>query len=141
MLFRSHEAVSVQAWGRLSRYHAVLTARSAILLAAWFSFSAGCSISGPAPQASFRAASPNDRMRAAVEAGTDRDASAVADLIDMLDAADPGARVVAVWALRRITGQNHGYDAAAHPGDRAEAAARWAQWYALADSNAEATGG
>ena len=84
----------------------------------------------PAPEPSFYAANPADRVRAADDAGDSRDERAVPDLINQLESDDPAQRAAAVASLREITGQDHGYEWWAGEAERQAAAARWAAWYA-----------
>lgn len=87
---------------------------------------AGCvsrekpSITADDPQAQ------NEWIAEAVDKG---DWSAVPGLIELLDSSDPAERLVAIGALRSITGENHGYRIADPPAIRAQAADRWAAWW------------
>ncbi|MBM4107534.1 MAG: hypothetical protein FJ255_01765 [Phycisphaerae bacterium] len=101
-------------------------AHPAVLLVpvAWL---AGCF--GPAPQG-FDSPEPGRRIEAAVRAAERGDRSASRPLISMLDSDDPAARLVAIRALERITGQTLGYDHAAPEGDRRRAVERWMAWEA-----------
>jgi hypothetical protein len=48
----------------------------------------------------------------------------------MLDSDDPAARLVAIRALERITGQTLGYDHAGPEHERRLAVERWMEWEA-----------
>lgn len=50
-------------------------------------------------------------------------------LIRRLEDEDPAARGAALEALRRTTGEDHGFDPAAPDGERAKALARWEEWW------------
>lgn len=99
---------------------------------------AGCGITGPASEDRFDSVNPRDRMSAAVVAAEQGDAESVPELIDMLDASDPGSRFVAARALVQITGQDLGYDPFSPVSERSEAAQRWADWYAASNTQASA---
>lgn len=86
--------------------------------------SAGC---GPAIAADFRSPEPAARNAAIVEAAATGDRSALPGLVTMLDADDPATRLLAIDALRRITGETLGYDHAAEPLQRKAAIGRWVE--------------
>ncbi len=71
---------------------------------------------------------PQQRMEAAVSAAEHHDESAVPRLVSLLDSDDPAVRLVAINSLEQITGQTLGYDYAASPLQRSEAADRWQRW-------------
>jgi hypothetical protein len=100
---------------------------AAILLLTALSLSGGCF--GPAP-GGFDSPEPGKRIEAATEAARRRDTGAIRPLISMLDSDDPAARMVAIRALERITGQTHGYDHAAPEDERRRAVERWMEWEA-----------
>ncbi|MBL8764017.1 MAG: HEAT repeat domain-containing protein [Phycisphaerae bacterium] len=87
---------------------------------------AGCASPGAD---GFHESEPGARIDAAIEASRKMDPSAVPELIEMLDSDDPAARLVAINALGRLTGETHGYDHAAPEDERREAVARWQGWY------------
>ncbi len=100
-------------------------APSLCLLAA--AIAAGCT--QPALEPSFEHATPAERTMAATRAARTGDRASVPHLITMLGSDDPAQRMIAADALRRITGQTHGYDFADPPPARREAVERWAAWY------------
>lgn len=67
-------------------------------------------------------------MAAITEAGMGEDESAIPDLIRMLESTDPGARLLAIRSLERLTGQTLGYDYAAPLWERSRAVERWRTW-------------
>jgi len=87
---------------------------------------AGCT--APERRADFGSIDPSERSAAAANAAAERDASAVPDLIAMLDSSDAAARMVAIAALERITGQRLGYDATAGRAERNAAVDRWVRF-------------
>jgi len=72
---------------------------------------------------------PQDRLAAVAKARRTNDSAAVEPLIRMLASDDPLMRLVASDTLKEITGEDFGYDPAAHDTSRREAAQRWASWY------------
>lgn len=98
----------------------------------------GGACSAPARQADFASIDPSERSAAAAQAASARDASAVPDLIAMLESSDPAARMVAIAALERITGERLGFDPAGSRPDRQAAVRRWVR-YAI--DNGYASGG
>ena len=86
----------------------------------------GCS--APQRRADFGSTDPSERSAAAAKAATERDRGAVADLIVMLDSSDPAARMIAIAALERITGERLGYDPTADRAARNEAVDRWVRF-------------
>ncbi|MDX9912332.1 MAG: hypothetical protein RBS39_10930 [Phycisphaerales bacterium] len=87
--------------------------------------SAGCSHS---EGTGFESLSPRERAVAAVRAGDARDASAIDDLIRMLDSDDPAERFAAIDALESITGETLGYNPSARASERDAAVVRWVDW-------------
>jgi HEAT repeat protein len=67
-------------------------------------------------------------MAAITAAGTGEDESAIPELIRMLESTDPGARLLAIRSLERLTGQTLGYDYAAPRWARSAAVERWKTW-------------
>lgn len=68
---------------------------------------------------------PAKRVEAMVDAAATKDESAVPGLVARLDSQDPGERLVAINALKRITGETLGYDHAAPAAERDAAIERW----------------
>jgi len=100
----------------------------AALSAAAIACASGCI---PKGEISLTSRNPGDRIRAAVRAAQSNNTKAIPGLIEMLDSDDPAARLVAIEALARITGQRLGYDWAAPEYERMEATDRWVDWYDL----------
>lgn len=100
--------------------------RAAVPLSAMVMLVTGCA--APARQANFDSIDPSERSAAAAKAASEGDRAAVPDLIVMLDSSDPAARMVAIAALERITGQRLGYEATAELAARNEAVDRWVDY-------------
>ncbi len=81
----------------------------------------------PVPEG-FASPDPNRRLSAISDAGERADESAIPDLIEQLESNDPGARLLAIRALEKITGQTLGYDHADPWWARAAAVRRWRDW-------------
>jgi hypothetical protein len=81
----------------------------------------------PVPQG-FDSPDPTARLTAIADAGERGDRAAVHELIRQLESTDPGARLLAIRSLQRITGETFGYDYAAPWWERAESVARWQAW-------------
>lgn len=73
----------------------------------------------------FDSADPASKLYAIVRAGETKDASAIPHLIEQLNSDDQAVRMYAIGALRRITGEDHGYVYYAPPSRREEAIQRW----------------
>ncbi len=86
-------------------------------------------VSCSAPPGGFAADDPGSRIASAKDAARENDASAIPELIEMLDSDDPAARLVAIRTLERLTGQTLGYDHAARPFKRDQAVKQWVHWY------------
>lgn len=80
---------------------------------------------------------PAMRLNSLLEAAATGDKSAVPGLISRLDSQDGGERLLAINALRRITGETHGYDHAGPPAERDAAIRRWREW---SEGGGEASG-
>lgn len=68
---------------------------------------------------------PLDRAQAVVRVAERQDAGAVHKLVDLLEDADPGVRMYAIQALRRLCGVDYGYRYYAAAAERAAAVERW----------------
>lgn len=79
----------------------------------------------PAPAPSFDSPSPNARLEAIVAASDATDEESLTQLVAQLDADDPAARVLAITALHKRTGETLGYRAADSDWRRREAFVRW----------------
>ncbi|HWB19577.1 MAG TPA: hypothetical protein VG711_04695 [Phycisphaerales bacterium] len=64
----------------------------------------------PATEARFDSANPSAKIYAIQRAEKDHDLSKLCNIIDQLDSDDPAVRLVAIGALRKLTGQTHGYE-------------------------------
>lgn len=65
----------------------------------------------------------------AIEQAAERkDLSKVDELVAELDSSDPAIRLVAIAALRDLTGQDLGYNPGDKESDRLAAIQRWEQW-------------
>ena len=71
---------------------------------------------------------PSVKIPAMKMAVRTQDHDAVAQLIEDLDSDDPAVRLYAIEALRRITGEDHGYQYWNDAFQRAPAIERWRQW-------------
>ncbi|USN98285.1 MAG: HEAT repeat domain-containing protein [Phycisphaeraceae bacterium] len=87
----------------------------------------------PIPEG-FDSPDPTMRLAAIADAGDARDEAAIPELIRQLESTDPGARLLAIRSLQRITGETFGYDYAAPRWERSEAVERWRDWYAAGES-------
>lgn len=67
-------------------------------------------------------------MVAITEAGVSGDRGAIPDLIEQLESNDPGARLLAIRSLERLTGLTLGYDHADPWWERDAAVGRWRDW-------------
>ena len=88
-------------------------------------FGVGCVSIEP----SFDSAEPAARNAAALEAVGKKDQRAVPELIGMLESDDPATRLIAVQSLERLTGERRGFEAYGTDRERAEAVARWVEWW------------
>jgi hypothetical protein len=91
--------------------------------------SVAAAVGGCAAPASFEDPDPASRLAALGEAVEAGDRSSIPDIITLLDSDDMAVRLFAILALEDLTGQTLGYDYAASPSDRRDAADRWEAWY------------
>ena len=82
----------------------------------------------PPTPVGFDSPDPTRRLAAIADAGASEDPAAIPDLIEQLESNDPGARLLAVRSLERITGETLGYDYADPWWVRNEAVRRWRRW-------------
>jgi hypothetical protein len=87
----------------------------------------GCS--GASEKPSLQATDPRAQTKAVERAVATNDRKAIPGLIAMLDSVDPAERMVAIGALRRMTGQDFGYDPTDPPWLRSKAVDRWQEWW------------
>lgn len=92
----------------------------------------GCTAGPPVSEGTLTSPDPAARLYAIRRAGEQRDTSAVRQLIELLDSADPAERLMTIEALERITGTRLDYDPYANPQQREVAIASWVK---AADSN------
>lgn len=67
-------------------------------------------------------------MAAITEAGVSGNTKAIPDLIEQLESNDPGARLLAIRSLERLTGLTLGYDHADPWWQREQAIEHWRAW-------------
>jgi hypothetical protein len=79
---------------------------------------AGASGCLPTSEPGLGSRDPAMRLNSMLDAAATGDKSAVPGLISRLDSQDGGERLLAINALRRITGETHGYDHAGPPAER-----------------------
>jgi hypothetical protein len=82
----------------------------------------------PKDRAGFDAVGPARRLDAVVLAADQTDPDSLRGLIQTLDSDDPAARLLAIRALQKRTGQTLGYRYTDPPWRRAEAIQRWIAW-------------
>lgn len=80
-------------------------------------------------QTGFDAVGPSHRLDAIVLAADQTDDDSLKGLISQLDSDDPAARLLAIRALEKRTGQTLGYEHDAPPYVRNAAAREWVTWY------------
>lgn len=88
----------------------------------------GCRAAKPDPDV--RHPDPSVKIPAMKTAVRQQDRAAIAQLIEDLDSDDPAVRLYAIGALRRMTGEDHGYRYWDDSMGRAPAIARWREWLA-----------
>lgn len=96
------------------------------LLAAGAASAGGC---GGPQQVGFNANDPGAKLAAIIEAGREKDRSAIPHLIEQLESDDQAVRMYAILALERITGTRRGYRYYAPPAERQNAIRRWVRAY------------
>ena len=94
----------------------------------------------PKQEPGFNAPAPNKRLDAIVGAASEADDTSLRALVGQLESTDPAARLLAIQALERRTGEDLGYDHAAPPWKRRAAVDRWKR-YADGLGQAELTSG
>jgi len=113
-----------------------MRSRVTLALSAILPASAACST---APEARFDSIDPQSRTAAILRAAERGDRSAIPDLIQRLDAADPAERMLAIRTLERLTNRTRGYRHSDPAPIREEAIERWVLWWRSA-RHAEETG-
>lgn len=94
----------------------------------------------PVQEAGFDAPAPNKRLDAIVGAADAADETTLGRLIGQLESTDPAARLLAIQALERRTGETLGYAHASPAWERRAAVDRW-KIYADGLGQAELTSG
>ncbi len=79
----------------------------------------------PATEARFDSANPAAKLYAIEKAARSGDTSALPQLVEQLDSDDPAVRLLAIEALRRLTGEDYGYAHDDPPPLRRAAIKRW----------------
>ena len=82
----------------------------------------------PSTTRGFDSPDPTSRLAAISDAGARGDREAIPQLIEQLESSDPGARLLAIRSLERITGETLGYHHADPWWERAPAVRRWRRW-------------
>jgi hypothetical protein len=85
---------------------------------------------GCAPKYGSDTTDPAGQIGAIRVAAAQNDRSAIPRLIEFLESDDAAVRLFSIGTLEQLTGERFGYDPAAPPSRRREAARRWAGWYA-----------
>lgn len=85
---------------------------------------AGCR-STNADRSALSSRSPFERARAAVRVAEAGDASAIHELVDLLEDEDPGVRMYSIQALQRLCGEDFGYRYQADARRRETAVQAW----------------
>ena len=85
----------------------------------------GCTTGEPVSQGTLDSPNPAARLYAIHRAGEQRDTSAIAPLVELLDSSDPAERLLVIQSLERITGTRLDYDPYANAQQRDTAIARW----------------
>jgi hypothetical protein len=89
-------------------------------------FLGACSV--PPKEPDFESIDPVETTMAIEQASTTRDLTKVDELVAQLDSSDPAIRLVAIAALRDLTGQDLGYNPSDKESDRLAATQRWEDW-------------
>ena len=84
----------------------------------------------PSTPSGFDSPDPTSRLVAISKAGESGARSKVPDLIEQLESNDPGARLLAIRSLERVTGETLGYHYADPWWARSNAVRRWRAWAA-----------
>lgn len=84
--------------------------------------------SAPSEEPMFGSISPTETTMAIEQAARQKDLTKVDDLVSELDSSDPAIRLVAIAALRDLTGQDLGYNPSDKESDRMAAIDRWVAW-------------
>ena len=77
---------------------------------------------------SLAANEPEGQVLGILEATRDADASAIPQLVALLDSDDPLVRMLSIRSLERLTGRTMGYRHDLPPTERSEAVGRWVRW-------------
>ena len=89
----------------------------------------GCNLFGPPmSEQGFDSPEPGARLYAIEKAAKENDLTKLPELIDSLEHEDPAVRLLAAGTLRRMTGQDLGFEASGPSAERAAAVGRWREW-------------
>jgi len=102
------------------------TVFSGILM--WGAFASTIACAGPKPQPNIRSDDTGEAITGMKRAVREQDRSALPQLIKELDSDDPAVRFYASQALRRLTGQDLGYEFFQDESARKPAVERWQKW-------------
>ena len=84
-----------------------------------------CACAPPATKGGFDSPVPAARMTAIRKAAQAGDLTAIRQIVEQLDCADPAVRILAISALERLTGATYGYRFDDPPYLRRAAIKRW----------------
>ena len=84
-----------------------------------------CSCGPAMTEGGFDAPSPAARSHAIEQAARAGDLDAVPKIVEQLDADDPAIRMLAIYALYRLTGETYGFSHSDPPHDRHAAIQKW----------------
>jgi hypothetical protein len=87
----------------------------------------------PRDQDGFDSIGPSHRLNAIVQAADQSDDASLCGLIQQLDSDDPAARLLAIRALEKRTGQTLDYRHDDPPWKRSQGVDRWMEWYGSRD--------
>lgn len=95
------------------------------------------------PRPPLRVSSPDVEIKvlAIGKAVREKDLSVVGQLIKDLDSDDPAVRFFAINGLRRLTGQQFGYEYYLDRAARQESLLKWQEWHARWQADQAASGG
>lgn len=116
----------------------LITSRSGIAVSVG-SLLTVCLLAGclPSEKAGFDSASPSRRLDAIVAASDREDAASLARLVEQLDSQDAAARMLAIRALERRTGQTLGYIHTDPEWKRQQSVDRWINYLESGSSDSD----
>ena len=98
------------------------------------------SCAGPGLEAGFDAPDPAARLHATVQAAAENDTTKLPQIVEQLDSDDPAVRMLAIYALERMTGEMLGYNFAAPESERRAAVEAWRRKVAAASNDRASDG-